>query len=96
MASRVRSNKRQVLKTDSCNGTIFNGRADYVLIGNIIIACQRSKNGTVSESRFNMADSTLRRLANDINSFLKEKHKAARKPYKKRLSFQERIEGYGW
>lgn len=96
MASRVRSNNRQVLKTDSCNGTIFNGRADYVLLGNVAIILQRSKNGTVSESRFNMADSTLRRLANDINSFLKEKHKAARKPYKKRLSFQERIESYGW
>ena len=96
MASRVRSNQRQVLKTDSCNGTIFNGRADYVLLGNVIIACQRSKNGAVSESRFHMADSTLQRLANDINSFLKTKHKAARKPYKKRLSFQERIESYGW
>ena len=78
MASRIRSNQRQVLKTDSCNGTIFNGRADYVLFGNVIIACQRSKNGTVSESRFNMADSTLQRLANDINSFLKAKHKAAK------------------
>lgn len=96
MASRVRSNKRQVLKTDSCNGTIFNGRADFVLFGNVIIACQRSKNGTVSESRFNMADSTLQRLANDINAYLKAKHKPARKPARKRLSFQERIESYGW
>lgn len=90
MSSRVRSNRRQVLKTDRDNGVIFHGRSDYVLFGNCIIALQQSKNGSVSECRFNMADSTLQSLANDISKYLATKHKV------KRPNLQQRLKSYGW
>ena len=102
MPSRIRSSRRQVLKTDKDNGMIFNGRVDYILVGNRIIILQQSKNGSVNECRFNMADSTLKSMANEILSYLKRKNQKpdqpskSRKPYKKRLSFQERIASYGW
>lgn len=86
MASRIRNSRRQVLRKSDNNATILNGRADFIMVGNRLIILQESKDGTVSEVRFNMADSTYARLGKAIQSTLKNKQrqtiKIERKPRK--------------
>ena len=70
MASRIRNSRRQVLRKSSNNAAIFNGRADFVMVDNILIFFQESKDGSVSEFRVNLADSTFKRLSTSINKML--------------------------
>ena len=70
MASRIRNSRRQVLRKSNNNAAIFNGRADFVMVDNILIFFQESKDGSVSEFRVNLADSTFKRLSTSINKML--------------------------
>lgn len=93
MASRIRDSRRQVLRTSKDNASIMRGRSEGLIIGNKLIIVQESKDGTVSEFRCHMADSTFVGLVNQIQAMLENKNK---KPRKRRRNFRERVENYGW
>jgi len=80
MASRIRNSRKQVLRKSENNATILNGRADFVMVGNRLIFLQESADGSVSEVRLNLADSTFKRLSNSIGNLLTGK---ATKPKRK-------------
>lgn len=73
MASRIRNSRKQVLRKSNNNATIMNGRADFIMVGNRVIFFQNSSDGSVSEFRLNLADSTFRRLATAIDTMLANK-----------------------
>jgi len=93
MASRIRDSRRQVLRKSENNAAIMRGRSEGLIIGNKLIIVQESKDGTVSEFRCHMADSTFVGLVNQIRAMLESKNKKSRK---RRLNFRERVESYGW
>jgi len=73
MASRIRNSRKQVLRKSENNATILNGRADFVMVGNRLIFLQESADGSISEVRLNLADSTFKRLSNSIGNLLRTK-----------------------
>ena len=75
MASRIRNSRKQVLRKSENNATILNGRADFVMVGNRLIFLQESADGSVSEVRLNLADSTFKRLSNSIGNLLSGKNR---------------------
>ena len=77
MASRIRNSRKQVLRKSENNATILNGRADFVMVGNRLIFLQESADGSVSEVRLNLADSTFKRLSKSIGNLLTSKAKKA-------------------
>jgi hypothetical protein len=74
MASRIRNSRKQVLRKSANNATILNGRADFVMVGNRLIFLQESADGSVSEVRLNLADSTFKQLSKSIDNMLENKN----------------------
>lgn len=101
MASRIRNSRKQVLRKSENNATILNGRADFVMVGNRLIFLQESADGSVSEVRLNLADSTFRRLSKSIDNMLENKineiaelcERLAKKPKRKKANIYSPVYG---